>query len=171
MQRCVSTEIFEVAKAMPPKVPIELDAVVDGVLNNEHVVLTGLFDGDGGDGLTLGKPDVAKLILRAGGEVKGSIGKKKPPKYLVVGADPGKTKLEQAKAAGVKLITAKGLATVLSGSTEAVEEANLHGVQYSRGYQPPALESGGGADFLGEQPPRSPPTPARSALNERAAHS
>ena len=62
------------------------------------------------------------------------------------------------------MITAKGLATVLSGSKEEPEEAKLHGVRYSDGYQttlpfkpstvptysPGPGGGGGGADFLGE---------------------
>ena len=77
--------------------------------------------------LSLGKPTVAGAILKAGGEVKGQVNKKKKPLFLVVGHLPGKTKVEAARAGGVKMITVKGLATVLSGSSEAPEEANVSG--------------------------------------------
>lgn len=39
------------------------------------------------------------------------------------------------RAQGVPMITVKGLATVLSGANEEPEQANLHGVRYSDGYQ------------------------------------
>ena len=173
----------------PPTLPIALDDVVEGVFKDEFIVLTGVFAGDDGNGaiddpaaraLSAGKGTVATAILKAGGEVKPAITKRKKPKYLVVGHAPGKTKLEAAMKAGIKMITAKGLATVLSGSKEDPEEANLHGVRYSGGYQTalPFKPSpaptytpgpGGGADFLGEASssvmavtsPMSSPMPAK----------
>ena len=129
-----------------PTLPIAQEDVVEGVLKNEFIVLTGKFAGDDGNpaiadtaarALSLGKGTVASAILKAGGEVKSSITKKKKPKYLVVGREPGNTKIKAARAAGIKLITVKGLAKVLLGSNEEPEEAQLHGVEYSRGYQKP----------------------------------
>jgi hypothetical protein len=163
---------FEEPEPEPPTLPIALDDVVEGTLKDEFIVLTGVFAGDDGNpaiddpaarALSAGKSTIASAILKAGGEVKGAITKKKPPKYLVVGHAPGKTKLEAAMKAGIKMITVKGLATKLSGSTEEPEEAKLHGVRYSDGYQTtlpfkpspaptytPTPRDGGGADFLGE---------------------
>ena len=156
-----------------PTLPIAHDDVVEGVLKDEFIVLTGVFGGDDGNEaiadlaarkLSVGKGTVASAILRAGGEVKGAITKKKKPKYLVVGHAPGNNKIKDARKLGVTMITVKGLATVLSGSTEEPEKANLHGVRYSDGYQKPAepelatampvrespTPPEGGADFLGE---------------------
>ena len=145
--------------------------MVEDTLKDEFIVLTGVFAGDDGNEaitdpaarkLSAGKGTVASAILRAGGEVKGAITKKKKPKFLVVGHAPGNTKLKQAREQGVPMITVKGLATVLSGSNQEPEKANLHGVRYSDGYQKqlaepepvPVRESptppDGGADFLGE---------------------
>ena len=165
--------IPEESELEPPTLPIAYDDVIEGVLKDEFIVLTGIFAGDDGNpaiddpaarALSAGKGTVASAILRAGGTVKGAITKKKKPKYLVVGHAPGKTKLEAAMKAGIEMITTKGLATVLSGSTEEPEKAKLHGVRYSDGYQKPAepeldttmpvrespTPPEGGADFLGE---------------------
>lgn len=168
--RTLST-IPEESELPLPTLPIAHDEVVEGVLKDEFIVLTGLFGGDGGNAavadlgaraLTVGKGTVASAILKAGGEVKGSITKKKKPRFLVVGHAPGNTKLKAARDAGIPLITIKGLATVLSGSSEEPERAKLHGVRYSEGYQKLAdlasatavrespTPPGGGADFLGE---------------------
>ena len=153
-----------------PTLPIALDDVVEGTLKDEFIVLTGVFGGDDGNPaiadpaarkLNVGKGTVASYVLKAGGEVKTSITKKKPPKYLVVGHAPGNDKIRNARKQGVPMITVKGLATVLSGSKEKPEQANLHGVRYSDGYKKvvepepaPVRESptppDGGADFLGE---------------------
>jgi len=163
---------FEEPEPEPPTLPIALDDVVEGVFKDEFIVLTGVFAGDDGNetitdpaarALSAGKGTVARAILKAGGEVKGSITKKKKPRYLVVGHAPGKTKLEAAMKAGIEMITVKGLATKLSGSKEEPEKAQLHGVRYSDGYQTtlpfkpspaptytPGPSTGGGADFLGE---------------------
>ena len=162
--------IHEEPKSEPPTMPIAHEDVVEGVLKDEFVVLTGVFAGDDGNPaiddpaarkLSAGKGTVASAILRAGGEVKSAITKRKKPKFLVVGHAPGNNKITQARAQGVPMITVKGLATVLSGSTEAPEEAKLHGVRYSDGYQTTlplkpspeptySLGPGAGADFLGE---------------------
>ena len=182
-------DIHEQLEPEPPTLPIALEDVVEGVLKDEFIVLTGVFAGDDGNNaiddpaaraLSAGKGTIASAILKASGEVKGAITKRKKPKYLVVGHAPGKTKLTQAREQGVPMITAKGLATVLSGSKEAPEEAKLHGVRYSDGYQTtlPFKPSpaptftpgpGGGADFLGEASssvmavtsPMSSPMPAK----------
>lgn len=181
-----------------PVLPIAEDEVVEGVLKDEIIVLTGLFGGDDGNSaiadagaraLTIGKGTVARAVLRAGGEVKGSITKKKKPKYLVVGHDPGNTKIKAARAAGIRLITVAGLATVLSGATEEPEEAKLHGVRYSDGYQKPYEPTpplysplslapagpGGGADFLGESTSSAlavtSPLPTRARTKPPAAPS
>ena len=160
--------IPEQSELEPPDLPIALDDVVEGTLKDEFVVLTGVFAGDDGNEaiadpaartLSAGKGTVASAVLKAGGEVKGSITKKKKPKYLVVGHAPGNTKIKAARAAGIKLITVKGLATVLSGSTEAPEEANLHGVEYSRGYQKPK-------DYVPTSPLYSPTRPGGLAADE-----
>ena len=162
---------FEAPEPEPPKLPIALDDVAEGVLENEYIVLTGVFAGDDGDPkiadpaarkLNAGKATVEKAIRKAGGAVKDGIGKRQKPKYVVVGHLPGFKKTTSATDARVPMITVKGLATVLSGSNEEPERANLHGVRYSDGYQStlpfkpsPAPTytpgpSGGGADFLGE---------------------
>lgn len=163
--------IPEESELAPPELPIALDDVVEGVLKDEFVVLTGVFAGDDGNPaiadaaarkLSVGKGAVASAILRAGGEVKSAITKRKKPRFLVVGHAPGNTKIKAAMKAEIEMITVKGLATVLSGSKEDPERANLHGVRYSDGYRKqiaepesaPVRESptppDGGADFLGE---------------------
>ena len=85
-----------------PTLPIAQEDVVEGVLKDEFIVLTGVFAGDDGNeaiadaaarALSVGKGTVASAILKAGGEVKGSITKKKKPKFLVVGHAPGNTKI------------------------------------------------------------------------------
>ena len=161
---------FEEPEPEPPTLPIALEDVVEDTLKDEFIVLTGVFAGDDGNeaiddpaarALSAGKGTVASAILKAGGEVKGAITKRKKPKYLVVGHAPGNNKIKDARKQGVPMITVKGLATVLSGSNEEPEQANLHGVRYSDGYQTtlPFKPSpaptytpgpGGGADFLGE---------------------
>lgn len=146
MNTRTQSTISEEPESQLPALSIPEDEVVDGVLKGEFIVLTGLFGGDGGNSaiadagaraLSAGKPTLARAILKAGGEVKPSITKNKKPKYLVVGHAPGQKKLKDARAAGIAMITINGLATVLSGSKEKPEEANLHGVRYSDGYKKP----------------------------------
>ena len=69
-------------------------AVVENGLKGVDFCFTGVFDCGGGTGLKRGKDGLKKLTERAGGNYRTSITKK--TKYLVAGARPGGSKVEQA---------------------------------------------------------------------------
>jgi DNA ligase (NAD+) len=60
----------------------------------------------------MSREDAASLIEDAGGKVSGSVSKK--TSYVVAGADPG-SKLDKARALGVKVIDEDALTTLVKG--------------------------------------------------------
>tara|TARA_Y100000389_G_scaffold164459_1_gene168154 strand:- start:1932 stop:2504 length:573 start_codon:yes stop_codon:yes gene_type:complete len=69
--------------------------VVENGLKDVDICFTGVFECGGGAGLKRGKDGVKTLMQRAGGNYRTSITKK--TKYLVAGARPGGSKVEQAQ--------------------------------------------------------------------------
>lgn len=91
--------------------PGSADGVAD-CLRGVSVVLTGTFPFvAGGVGLGQGKDGLKKLIERFGGKVTGSVSKKTG--LLLVGKEPGGSKLSAASAHGVKKADAATLLAIL----------------------------------------------------------
>ncbi|KAG2485002.1 hypothetical protein HYH03_016205 [Edaphochlamys debaryana] len=85
-------------------------------------VLTGIFpELGGGAGLDLGKDRCRALIESFGGRVTGSVSGK--TNFLVVGQEPGASKVGQARARGVKLVDVMALKAELEGAPGASLEA------------------------------------------------
>lgn len=93
-------------------------------LKGQRFVLTGVFPTlGGGDGLTLGKDKLKKLITSFGGAVTGSMSGK--TNYVIVGEDPGAKKLEEAKKRGVATMSLDALMKM----TGAVAENSVHKIE------------------------------------------
>ena len=107
--------------------------VFTGIFNDPHVQCFTACDNP----LREGRAHVTSLVARAGGTVASSISKVRGrTRWLVSGHSPGARLLRLAKEMGVTVIDAKGLAHVLAGAAGPPPKAQLHGVQYSMGFQP-----------------------------------
>lgn len=106
-----------------------------GVLKGKTFVLTGVFpELGGGSGLELGKARAKALIEQFGGRVTGSISGKTD--ILVVGKDPGASKVTKAEASGkCKLISLKDLKEVIEGgNVEQIAARPMVIPSFSAGY-------------------------------------
>ena len=116
-----------------------------GALAAKTIVLTGIFpELGGGAGLELGKGRCRAMIEAFGGRVTGSVSGKTD--YLVVGKEPGASKVSQAAAKGVPTVDIAGLKAVLEvpgASLEAAPAAHIGA--FSAGYHGNALRLEGGA--------------------------
>lgn len=114
---------------------------VDGALaaddlEGKRFVLTGVFpEVGGGAGLNMGKDKVKQMIEDFGGRVTGSVSGKTD--YLVVGKEPGASKVKKAHDRGLPLIDLRTLQSMLLGQTsflEANEKAPPKIESFSAGY-------------------------------------
>ena len=106
--------------------------VFTGVFHDPHVPCFAVCDNP----LREGREHVAGLVERAGGRVASSISKVRGrTRCLVAGHSPGARLLRLAKEMGVPVIDTKGLAHVLAGEAGPPPKRQLHGVQYSMGFQ------------------------------------
>jgi BRCT domain type II-containing protein len=89
---------------------------VAGVLNGKRLVLTGVFpEVGGGTGLTLGKDRTKDMIESFGGKVTSAVSGKTD--FVIVGRDPGRSKVSQADAKGVPMIDLISLERLLIGQS------------------------------------------------------
>lgn len=87
---------------------------VAGVLNGKRFVLTGVFpEVGGGTGLSLGKDRVTSMIESFGGVVTSAVSGK--TNFLLVGAEPGRSKVSKADEKGIPLIDLIALNRLLLG--------------------------------------------------------
>lgn len=87
---------------------------VADILNGKRFVLTGVFpEVGGGTGLSLGKDRVTSMIESFGGVVTSAVSGK--TNFLLVGADPGRSKVSKADDKGIPLIDLIALNRLLLG--------------------------------------------------------
>ena len=101
-----------------------VNGAVAGVLSGKRFVLTGVFpEVGGGMGLSLGKDRTRDMIESFGGQVTSAVSGKTD--FVVVGQDPGRSKVTQADKRGVPLIDLISLHRLLMGqsSLEATASA------------------------------------------------
>ena len=116
----------------------------DALAGGGNVVLTGIFDDPRApcfavrdNPLREGRDHVERLVVRAGGTLGKSVSKVSGrTKLVVAGHSPSAKKVQLARNKGVPVINARALADLLAGAEWPPPEANLHGVQYSMGFQP-----------------------------------
>ncbi|KAJ1424820.1 hypothetical protein B484DRAFT_398175 [Ochromonadaceae sp. CCMP2298] len=127
-----STQLAAPARMMyvPPKPGV--NGAVAGALAGKTVVLTGLFpELGGGTGLSLGKDRAKALVESFGGRVTGSVSGK--TNILIVGKEPGMSKVSKARGLGVQLMDIKDLKEGLEGgSLDTVKPMVI--TEFSGGY-------------------------------------
>jgi hypothetical protein len=90
------------------------DGALEDHLAEKTFVLTGIFpEVGGGRGLSLGKDKVKKMIESFGGRVTSAVSGKTD--YLVVGKEPGASKVGKAQSLGVPMIDLRTLQELLYG--------------------------------------------------------
>lgn len=91
-----------------------VNGAVAGVLNKKAFVLTGVFpEVGGGSGLVLGKDRTKEMIESFGGRVTSSVSGKTD--FVVVGQEPGRSKVTQAEERNIPLIDLLALHRLLMG--------------------------------------------------------
>lgn len=109
---------------------------IAGILNGKRVVLTGTFpEVGGGTGLNAGKDRMKEMIESFGGKVTGSVSGKTD--YLIVGRDPGASKVGKAHQRGLPLMNILQLQHLLIGQTRLEDVATQPPpriTNYSSGY-------------------------------------
>ena len=91
-----------------------VNGAVAGVLSNKRFVLTGVFpEVGGGSGLVLGKDRTKEMIESFGGRVTSSVSGKTD--FVVVGQEPGRSKVTQAEDRNIPLIDLLSLHRLLMG--------------------------------------------------------
>ena len=103
-------------------------------LHNKNFVLTGTFpEVGGGVGLKVGKDNARALIERFGGKVVGSISGKTT--HLVIGHEPGASKVEAAQKRNMKRTTIKEIQQVIfSGDTKQLGQEGVIIEAFSGGF-------------------------------------
>ncbi|KAJ1459581.1 hypothetical protein M885DRAFT_510713 [Pelagophyceae sp. CCMP2097] len=137
-----------------------------GSLAGQTVVLTGVFPAlGGGKGLTLGKKKAQAMIESFGGRVTGSVSGKTT--LLVVGKDPGASKVGQAREKNIQLINIKDLKEALEiGSLEGFAGKPLVIAGFSKGYRGNGLAAGMAPAALAIVAGTAPPAIAAAAFKE-----
>jgi len=106
------------------------------VLDGKRFVLTGVFpEVGGGSGLSLGKDRAKSMIESFGGKVTGSVSGKTD--YVLVGKDPGRSKVSKADSKGIPLINLISLQRLLLGQStleDVASEAPPRITNFSAGY-------------------------------------
>jgi hypothetical protein len=111
------------APLVVPRAPPPADAI-PGCLKGKTIVMSGVFEGGLGVGLSAGKDDLREELESFGARVTGSVSKK--TSFVVVGAAPGASKLKKARDLGVQVIDEDGLKALLRGETD-LPEAKIEG--------------------------------------------
>ena len=107
-----------------------INGAIANVLDQKRFVLTGIFpEVGGGTGLNLGKDRVKAMMESFGGVVTSSVSGK--TNYLVVGKEPGGSKVDKARARNLPIVDLKILQTRILGQAESLEAAG----------PPPKIES------------------------------
>jgi NAD-dependent DNA ligase len=109
------------------------NGAMENMLEGKRVVLTGTFpEVGGGASLNLGKEKVKRMVEAFGGKVTGSVSGKTD--ILIVGKDPGFSKVSQSKSKGIQLIALKDLKEAIEGGR--LEDAPQPGAitNFSGGY-------------------------------------
>lgn len=87
----------------------------------------------GGAGLNMGKDKVKEMIASFGGRVTGSVSGK--TNFLVVGKEPGASKVSAAQSKGLTLVDLKSMREHIMGEIPALEEAEAPAIRsFSAGY-------------------------------------
>lgn len=150
-----------------------VNGALAGALTSKTFVLTGIFpELGGGAGLDLGKARCTAMIESFGGRVTSSVSGKTD--YLVVGKEPGQSKVSQATSKGIKLIDILGLKTVLeSGAGARLESAPEPTIgAFSAGYKGKSHRVTDGTAFApaikAAKPPKPPKPPKAKAPRDEA---
>jgi hypothetical protein len=107
----VSSKLQEPAATVTPT--IDQSA---GALGGKIFVLSGTFaELGGGSGLNLGKDRAAAMIRSSGGQVRSAVSGKTD--FVLVGNEPGRTKVNQARKRSVPMIDLEALQQVMVGQT------------------------------------------------------
>lgn len=94
---------------------------VPGVLEGKRLVLTGIFpELGGGASLNIGKDRMKEMIEEFGGKVTGSVSGKTD--YVIVGKDPGRSKVTAGEERGIPLLGLMSLRKLLCGQEIAGDE-------------------------------------------------
>lgn len=124
-----------------------VNGAIAGLLNGKKFVLTGVFpEVGGGSGLSLGKDRMTQMIESFGGKVTGSVSGKtgefcltnitlilisfaytsfiRAQDYLIVGREPGASKVGKANQRGLPLLDILSLERLLYGRTQFDQLAN-----------------------------------------------
>lgn len=103
-------------------------------LAGKTVVCTGIFpELGGGAGLNLGKDKLKSMVSSFGGRVTGSVSGKTD--ILVVGKDPGYSKVSAARQKGIPLMSLKDLAAGLTSAEFSLEDVKPMQIStFSSGY-------------------------------------
>lgn len=102
-------------------------------LAGKTVVCTGVFpELGGGTGLNLGKDKLKALVTAFGGRVTGSVSGKTD--ILIVGKDPGYSKVSVARAKSVQLMSLKDLTGGLTGGFAIEDSRPMQIASFSSGY-------------------------------------
>ena len=112
-----------------------LNGAEAGALSGKKFVLTGVFpEVGGGAGLNLGKDRVRDMIESFGGQVTGSVSG--ATNYLVVGKEPGASKVSAARAKNIPMPDLLALKTTLETPGAALEDAPQAAIKsFSKGYR------------------------------------
>lgn len=105
-------------------------------LDGKTIVLTGVFpEIGGGAGLNLGKDKVKRMVQSFGGRVTSAVSGKTD--YLVVGKEPGRSKVGAARSRGVRMVDLRSLQKLLMNEStfEAIEQGPPPKIEsFSAGY-------------------------------------
>lgn len=108
--------------------------VPPGTLAGQTLVVTGTFpEVGGGAGLQLGKDRVKKMLKSFGGKVTSAVSRKTT--LLVVGKNPGFSKVSKARTEGVRLLMLQDVKAILEqGALTAAPEKPLAIRDFSKGF-------------------------------------
>lgn len=128
-----------VSASAPPKQHFEIprpgvNGAIPDCLEGKTFVLTGVFpEIGGGKGLNLGKDKCKGMIESFGGRVTSAVSGK--TNYLVVGKDPGASKVSKAMERSIPLIDVKALQDLMLGKMHTLDAASPPRITgFSAGY-------------------------------------
>jgi NAD-dependent DNA ligase len=131
------TAIAKIKQRFTIPKPGENGAVENTKLKDKRFVMTGTFpEVGGGAGLGLGKDKTKKMIESFGGKVTSAVSGKTD--YLIIGMEPGASKVGKAKSKGVTMMDLRTIQQLLMGETdfENIDLAPPPAIEsFSKGYQ------------------------------------
>ncbi|CAM9858671.1 unnamed protein product [Chrysoparadoxa australica] len=117
------------------------NGAVPGALLGKTIVLTGVFpEVGGGTGLNLGKDRLKAMIKSFGGKVTGSVSGR--TNYLIVGKEPGISKVSQAREKGIQMMDTRALTEACMGTPIAELPPVAPITSFSAGYRGNSLAIG-----------------------------